>query len=152
MKTNLHGKDSIMPRDVQPLLFPESKPCVLISRCLLGVPCRYHGKTHVRGFRIGKPALLARLRTKYRLIDVCPEVDAGMPTPRPPTRIVEGRWICDGVDVTEIFRQGAQLALQKAQEHNCRKAYLLRDSPACDRAFGACGRLLVEHGIQVVNV
>ena len=72
------------------------KPAVLVSRCLLGVPCRYHGQTQVRGHRIGRPALIAKLQQDYRLIDVCPEVDAGMPTPRPRTDIVDGRWISDG--------------------------------------------------------
>lgn len=129
-----------------------NRPAVLISRCLLGIPCRYHGRTHVRGKRIGRPDLVRRLRQRYRLIDVCPEVDAGLPVPRPPTRIVDGRWICDGRDVTAAFRRGARLALAAARKHGCQKAYLLARSPACDRDRGAAGRLLAEHGIKVHRV
>ena len=130
----------------------DPKPAVLISRCLLGVPCRYHGELHRRGKRIGRPSLVARLSRKYRLVDVCPEVDAGMPTPRPPTRIVEGRWLCDGEDVTDTFRRGAEIALQHAQQHDCQRAYLVKRSPACDPASGMCGMLLRKHGIKTVSV
>lgn len=98
-----------------------SRPAVLVSRCLLGVPCRYHGKTHRMGKRIGRPALIERLGRKYRLIDVCPECDAGLPTPRSPTRIVNGRWICNGQDVTAVFREGAEIALAAAHREGCRR-------------------------------
>ena len=125
---------------------------VLVSRCLLGVPCRYHGKAYRMGKRIGRPALIERLRKRYRIIDVCPECDAGLPTPRPPTRIVGGRWICDGRDVTDVFRQGAEIALAVARSEGCQRAYLLRGSPACDRDDGMCAQLLQEHGIKVIAV
>ena len=128
------------------------RPAVLVSRCLLGVPCRYHGKTHRMGKRIGRPALIERLGRKYRLIDVCPECDAGLPTPRSPTRIVNGRWICNGQDVTAVFREGAEIALAAAHREGCRRAYLLRGSPACDRDNGTCGQLLQKHGIKVIAV
>lgn len=127
-------------------------PAVLISRCIYGVPCRYHGRTHARGHRIGRPALVARLKAKYRLYDICPECDAGMPTPRPPTRIVDGRWICDGEDVTDLFREGAQIALRHAEQYRCERAYLLAGSPACDRDQGATGRCLTAHGLTVIRV
>ncbi len=129
-----------------------NRPAVLISRCLLGVPCRYHGKTHRMGKRIGRPALIERLRKKYRIIDICPECDAGLPTPRAPTQIVNGRWICDGRDVTAVFMEGANIALAAADREGCRRAYLLRGSPACDRDIGMCGQLLQKHGIKVIVV
>jgi len=129
----------------------QDKPSVLVSRCLLGIPCRFHGKTHVRGMRIGRPGLIARLRKTCNLVDVCPEVDAGLSIPRPPTRIVDGRWICDGEDVTADFRRGAEIALALAKQHGCKKAYLLKDSPACDRDKGAAGKLLTKSGITVIR-
>ena len=129
-----------------------SQPAVLVSRCLLGVPCRYHGKTYRMGKRIGRPALIARLRKRYRIIDVCPECDAGLPTPRPPTQIVDGHWICGGRDLTAIFRKGAEIALAAARREGCQRAYLMRDSPACDRDTGMCGQLLQKHGIKVITV
>ena len=129
-----------------------SRPAVLVSRCLLGVPCRYHGKTHRMGKQIGRPGLIERLRKRYRIIDVCPECDAGMPTPRPPTRIVDSRWVCNGHDVTSVFRDGAEIALAAARREGCQRAYLVRGSPACDRNNGMCGQLLQKHGIKVIAV
>ena len=131
---------------------PDMKPAVLISRCLLGVPCRYHGQLYRRGRRIGDAELVARLRLKYRLVDVCPECDAGMPTPRPPTKIIEGCFICDGRDVTDVFLHGGEIALKLAQREGCKRAWLKNESPSCDRRFGACAKLLQENGIQVVGV
>jgi len=129
------------------------KPHVLISRCLLGVPCRYHGRSTTRwGHRTGRPALVERLGRRYALVDICPEVDAGMPTPRPPTRIADGRWICDGRDVTATFAAGADLAVAAATRHHCERAYLLRGSPACDRNNGAAGQRLQEAGVRVIAV
>ena len=130
-----------------------NRPAVLVSRCLLGIPCRYHGrKTTPWGKPIGRPSLITRLRARYRIVDVCPECDSGMPTPRPPTRIVSGRWICDGRDVTDRFRHGAEIALATALREGCQRAYLLRGSPACDREYGMCGQLLKKHGIKVIAV
>ena len=137
----------------EPTLFNGTgKPAVLVTRCLLGTPCRYHGHSTAYGKPIGRRQLIERLRKRYRLIDVCPEVDAGLPVPRPPTRIVKGRWLCDGKDVTAAFKRGAQLTLARAREDGCKRAYLLRGSPACDKTFGMCGTLLVLHGIKVVSV
>lgn len=127
-------------------------PAVLMCRCLLGVPCRYHGKTHRMGKRIGRPGLIERLRKRYRIIDVCPECDAGLATPRPPTRIEDEHWICGDRDVTAVFERGAEIALAAARGEGCQRAYLLRGSPACDRDRGMCGRLLRKHGIKVIAV
>jgi len=125
---------------------------VVVSRCLLGIPCRYHGQRCRMGRPIGRPGLIARLRRRYRIIDICPEVDAGLPVPRPPTRIRDGRWLCAGRDVTAAFARGAALARLACLRHGVRKAYLLRGSPACDREFGSAGRLLRESGITVIGV
>lgn len=130
----------------------KDKPAVLVSRCLLGVPCRYHGRTHARGHRIGRPSLIARLRQRYRILDVCPEVDGGLPIPRPPTRIINGRWMSAGQDVTTAFVRGSLLALTVAQANAVHRAYLLRGSPACDRDCGSLGCLLRACGIRVFAV
>ena len=50
---------------------------VLISACLLGIPCRWHG----RRAKI-REELIAGLKRKYVLVPVCPEQLGGMPTPR----------------------------------------------------------------------
>jgi len=127
---------------------------ILVSRCLLGVPCRYHGRTP-RGGTPGHAHCRIRAleRTgRYLLVDVCPEVDAGLPTPRPPTRRVCGRLVCGGEDVTEAFDAGAELALAAAEGSGAVKAYLVRGSPACDKHSGVAACLLARHGLTIVAV
>lgn len=60
---------------------PQRRPRVAISRCLQGDPVRYDGNS--------KPlALLAHLSEQLELIPVCPEVEAGLSTPRAPVQLV----------------------------------------------------------------
>jgi purine-nucleoside phosphorylase len=122
------------------------KPCVLISRCLLGVPCRYHGRpVNVHG-------VVARLERKYTLVDVCPECDAGMSIPRPPSRWVDDQVICGGRDVTGIFLAGAEIAVAKAASSGATRAYLVKGSPSCDPKHGMTGCLLLDNGVRVIGV
>lgn len=134
---------------------------LLVSRCLLGQPCRYDGKS--------KPALeLKQLEEKgYRLIPVCPEVLGGLPTPRPPAELQpDGRVVNrEGADVTKEYLAGAALALELAQKEGCTLAVLKEKSPSCggkeiyDGTFsgrlipgqGVAARLLEENGIQVLG-
>ena len=135
------------------LPFSEELPTALISRCLLGVPCRYHGRTITRyGTPTGRPALVRSLRERCHLLDICPECDAGLPTPRPPTRIIGGRWVAAGKDLTELFQQAALAVLQQAREHEICCAYLCKGSPACDPVFGATGHLLRQAGFKVISI
>lgn len=53
------------------------QPSVLASRCLTGVACRYDGHSRLQQD-------LALLPTSWILLDLCPEADLGMGTPRPP--------------------------------------------------------------------
>ena len=53
---------------------------VLVSACLLGRNCKYCGGNN-RNERV-----LAFLRDK-ECVPVCPEVEAGLPVPRPPVEI-----------------------------------------------------------------
>ncbi len=132
---------------------------ILISRCLLGEKCRYDGK----GNSIGQ---LDRIKEKCSLIDVCPEVSGGLPTPRLPSEIRDGRvYMSDGTDVTDNFRKGAKAALDTALKHGCKAAILKAKSPSCgsgwvyDGTFsgkltdgdGITASLVKEHGIRVFS-
>ena len=57
------------------------KPKVGVSRCLLGDAVRYDGQS--------KPDLIVieQLSKIFELIPVCPEVEAGLPVPRPPVQL-----------------------------------------------------------------
>ena len=132
---------------------------LLISACLMGVKCRYDGKT--------KPlACLEQLIDEYTLIPVCPEVLGGLPTPRVPAERIGGKVITqDGRDVTANYEQGAQEALRMAQMTGCTTALLKERSPSCgsgtiyDGTFsgglcpgdGVCGALLKKNGINVLG-
>lgn len=134
---------------------------ILVSRCLLGEPCRYDGKS--------KPVLVLKrlVEAGHRLIPVCPEVLGGLPTPRPPAEIqADGRVVNRaGEDVTEEYQLGARLALELAREHGCALAVLKANSPSCgssqiyDGTFsktlisgqGIAAKLLTEAGIRVVD-
>ena len=116
------------------------KEAVLVSACLLGVGCRYDGKTKENR------QVLALLEKGVRLVPVCPEQLCGLPT-----------------DVTDGYRRGAEEALRLARLYRCRLAVLKARSPSCgkggvyDGAFagrlipgdGVAARLLLEHGIRV---
>ena len=133
------------------------KQAILVSACLLGVCCRYDGES--------KPNQnVIKLREKFTLIPICPEVDGGLPTPRTPSEGVGDRVIMrDGKDVTDNFRLGAELALERARTFSCLAAVLKARSPSCgsnsiyDGSFsgtltdgdGVAAKLLKENGIDV---
>ena len=102
---------------------------LLISRCLLGAPCRYDGKS--------KPLAaetLQALRARYDLIPVCPEVLGGLPTPRTPSERQGSRVVMKtGADVTAEYRRGAEAALQAARENHVCAAVLKERSPSCGK-------------------
>lgn len=132
---------------------------VLVSACLMGFGCRYDG-----GVR--RLSCLDALGEHHVLIPVCPEVMGGLPTPRPPSEIRDGRVITrDGRDVTQAFLRGAQEAARLAQACGCGCALLKERSPSCglgqvyDGTFtgtltdgdGLCARLLVGRGLRVIG-
>ena len=53
----------------------------MVSRCLLGEPCRYDGE-------VIRSAALVRLGALVELVPVCPEVDFGLGVPRQPIDVV----------------------------------------------------------------
>ena len=129
---------------------------VLVSACLLGMPCRYDGRS--------KPAALTELSRAAALVPFCPEIYGGLPTPRPSAeRDGERVKTKDGTDVTEAFHRGAALAVELAKALDCRYALLKDKSPSCGRGRiydgtftgtltpgdGVTAQLLLENGIVV---
>jgi len=143
---------------------------ILISSCLLGNPVRYDGKAKTLTH-----SLLNKWQNEGRLISFCPEIAAGLPTPRPPAEIQVSKSGDDilkrkarlqevtGTDVTEAFLNGAQMALDLAKRKGCRFAILTDGSPSCGSTFiydgsfsgarhpgqGVTAALLKENGIMV---
>lgn len=134
---------------------------LLISACLYGSECKYSG-----GSNALSKELMEKLRKKYRLIPVCPEVAAGLPIPRNPSERVGDRVLMNnGRDVTAEYYSGAEISLRLCKLYGCRKALLQARSPSCgseriyDGSFsgvmtdgdGVCAELLKANGITVLN-
>ena len=82
---------------------------VLVSACLLGVPCRYDGQSK-------RHPLAQELCRRHRVIPVCGEIFGGLPTPRPPAEICGQRVVTrEGADVTAAYRRGAEAVLELAR-------------------------------------
>ena len=109
---------------------------------------------------------IEKLRTRYRLIPVCPETAGGLPTPRDPSERLGERVVsCRGADVTMQFKKGAQAALVLAKHYGCSKALMKEHSPSCgsgliyDGSFsgklvegdGCAAELLKTAGVSVVG-
>lgn len=130
---------------------------ILVSACLLGVRCRYDGRS------VPCEALLQRLG-ELEAVPVCPEILGGLPTPRTPAERQGGRVVAkDGRDVTAQYRRGAGETLRLARLFGCRYALLKERSPSCgcgaiyDGSFtgtltsgdGTAAELLCANGVQV---
>ncbi len=130
---------------------------ILVSSCLLGLPCRYDGKSK------SHPAIV-KLSETETLIPFCPEIYGGLPTPRPPAEIQGERVMnAEHTDVTAQYRKGAEEALRLCKMLGCEKAILKANSPSCgcgaiyDGTFtktlvpgnGITAALLLKEGIKV---
>ena len=134
---------------------------VLISACLLGIPCRFDGKSKAHA-----KALSLAEKGDCRLIPFCPECYGGLPIPRPPSEQRGGRvFSAAGADVTAQYERGAKSALRLCRLFGCETAVLKARSPSCgsgriyDGTFtktmipgdGVTARLLKENGVRVLT-
>ena len=133
---------------------------ILVSACLLGVPCRYDGQSRAH-------PLARALCKKHHVVPVCGEIFGGLPTPRSPAeRQPDGRVVNRaGEDVTDAYLEGAGRTLALALEAGCTLAVLKAKSPSfgCHEIYdgsftgrlvpgqGVAARLLEESGIRVVD-
>ena len=130
---------------------------LLISACLLGVSCRYDGKS--------KPIDdISKLMEKYELIPVCAEIFGGLSTTRDPSEIIGEKVISsEGKDVTAEYLKGAEEVLRLGKLFGAKKALLKERSPSCGSGvihngkfdgglvpgFGKTAALLLENGFEV---
>jgi uncharacterized protein YbbK (DUF523 family) len=110
-------------------------PLMLISACLVGIKCRYDGKSQCN-------KLACKLVQEGRAIPVCPEQLGGLSTPRVPCEIkgTDGKAVLqglakvvskDGEDVTNSFVLGAMETLKLADLTGIKQAILKDNSPSC---------------------
>lgn len=130
----------------------------LCSACLLGIRCRYDGKS--------KPSRkVLELSKKEILIPVCPEQLGGLATPRDPSERKGKKVVTEsGRDVTKNFRQGAGQVLTLARLFGIREVIFKQRSAACGygqiydgtfsnrviRGDGITTALLKKNGIKVI--
>jgi len=102
----------------------------ICSACLLGIKCRYDGKS--------KPNdKVIRLLKKEVLIPVCPEQLAGLSTPREASEKKGNKVITkSGKNVTDNFIKGAEQVLKLTKLFNIKEAILKQKSPSC-----GCGKV-----------
>lgn len=99
-------------------------PKVLVGSCLLGDDCTYRGDNNKRS--------VLDVIKGLEYIKICPEVEGGLATPRPPAEILKDKVITvDGSDVTKEFELGARKTLEVALENNCILAIMKAKSPSC---------------------
>lgn len=133
---------------------------IMVSACLLGENCKYDGGNN------RNEALLEKL-AGHEVIPVCPEVSGGLPVPRIPVEIVNGRAVnrC-GEDVDAAFRKGAEKTLETAEREKPDLIILQSRSPSCgvkeiyDGTFtgkkipghGIFAQMAIRAGYQVIDV
>lgn len=119
---------------------PDNKYLLLISACLCGELCRYDGGT------VLIPELSELCQSGLALA-VCPELEGGLPTPRPPCERHLGRVVtASGDDKTDFYMAGASKTLALAREHGIKVAVLKEKSPSCGTSLiydGTFSRKLV---------
>jgi len=144
----------------------------LCSACLLGLECRYDGKSNIEK---ASQKLIEEYR-KGNLIPICPEQLGGLATPRSGARILSGKGedvldgkskliTDDGEDVTQQYIKGAFETLKIAKDLGIEEVILKQKSPSCGSAFtqggekergavegnGVTSALLKRNGIKVVD-
>ena len=98
---------------------------ILVSACLMGVGCRYDGKSN-------QLPQLEQLMKQHTCIPVCPEIFGGLPTPRVPAERQSSKIMTqDGQDVTQQFIRGTAEVLRLADLYHCKAALLKERSPSC---------------------
>lgn len=132
---------------------------VLVSACLLGRNCKYNGGNNYC------PAVVEYLKDQD-VVEICPEMMAGLGCPRTPIEIVNGVLTDkNGCNVDTTLRQAARDALEFAKKQDIHLAILQSRSPTCgvnqvyDGSFtgkripghGVFAQMLLEAGLPVLD-
>lgn len=132
---------------------------VLVSACLLGRNCKYNGGNNY------DPKVAAFLEGK-EVVEVCPEVLAGLGVPRTPIEIVDGVLLDKfGNSVDDRLRLAVESILEQIRGEEIACAILKSRSPTCgvrqvyDGSFsgrlidgaGVLAQALMDAGYQVID-
>jgi uncharacterized protein YbbK (DUF523 family) len=142
---------------------------IAISKCLLGINCRYDGSNALSSH------VIAYLKDKEYFM-VCPEELGGLTTPRKPCEIIDGDGFSviydkaivhtsDGIDVTREFVLGALKTYDILRDNKIDMIILKENSPSCGSAyvydgtfsnnkisgFGITSAYLIDKGITIIS-
>lgn len=132
---------------------------ILVSACLLGRNCKYNGGNNY------DEKVVEYLKNR-EVIEVCPEVLAGLGVPRTPVEIVDGVLLDrDGNSVDEALRGAVRQILEQIQGEEIECAILKSRSPTCgvrqiyDGTFsgklidgsGSLAQALMDAGYKVID-
>ena len=133
---------------------------VLVSACIMGVNCKYNRKNN-------KNSAAVNFLKGKEVISICPEILAGMKTPRPCAEIVDGRVVDEnGTDVSSEYDKAVEAALSQIQNEEIDLVILQSRSPTCsvnqiyDGSFtgklipgmGLFAKALKQRGYHVIDV
>lgn len=98
---------------------------ILVSACLLGRNCKYNGGNNYR-------EKVEKLVQGREVIEVCPEMLAGLGTPRTPIEIRDGEVVSrDGVSVDKVIRDAVAQVLESIKDEPIDFCILKSRSPTC---------------------
>ena len=145
------------------------KSKIFVSGCLGGAEIRYNGT----GIPMNN-LIWQKWELEGRLFHFCPELAAGFNVPRPAAEIVGGHAIdiiegtakvieSTGNDATQLFIEGAELAVEAAKANGVVLAVMTDGSPSCGSTYigagnfdgsivegkGVVAQMLQNHGIEV---
>ncbi len=147
---------------------------VLVSSCLLGEDVRFDGNNSSiamgSSFTFAQKEIFMDILCENEIFSFCPEVSAGLGTPRLPAEVVSATKpfkveTNNEEDVTIPFLIGAKNALDVCLDDDIKVALLKSKSPSCgnlkiyDGTFsntlvegqGLTAKLLDQNGIKVFN-
>ena len=118
---------------------------VLVSACLMGRNCKYNGGNNYS-------EKLAEFLKGKEVMEICPEVLGGLPTPRPSVELVNGIAMDkNGDSKDEAFHRGVDTAMEMIKEEKIDLVVLQSRSPSCgvkqiyDGSFS--GKLIEGRGL-----
>merc|ERR1711916_191871 len=107
------------------------KQKLLISSCLLGELVKYNGSHN-----LVDEVNLNKLQSSFEIFSICPEVSGGLPAPRPPCELIDGKVLGDnGIDFTKEFIDGANITLELCKKEGINLALLKQNSPSCSNDY-----------------
>jgi len=115
---------------------------IAVAKCRLGVICRYHGKA------VPSPSLIKNLHGKA-FFPVCPEMEAGLPVPRPPIKRRHGKLYLANKDITNLLETFSQVRVKELRDLGVNLFIGVKGSPCCDPFSGLFARNLKGEGIKV---